>query len=310
MTAAAAREPNFFLVGASRAGTTSLWRYLKAHPQVFMPSGAGAQKEPSHFCEVAPAWALAYRDRARYLGLFGEANGARAIGEASTTYLSAPEVPARIRAAYPDAKVLIVLRNPADRAYSLYRFLCAIGAERARTFEQALALEPLRSADQRFRRENRLWYGVYQYFESGLYSTQVQRYLETFPREQVRILLYDDLRSDSAATIKQIYKFLGVDDGFQPTTPRYNSSDLMPLSVAFQYAVSWGMNRSAPDGGMGPIRRRLLTANLALGKYRTRRCAPATRRRLLEAYREDLARTAALIERPLDRWLERNGDDD
>src|SRR5262245_65389178 len=90
------REPNFFLVGASRAGTTSLWRYCVEHPQIFMPWRHGGEKEPSYFCEVTPRWALPYRDRARYLDLFAEAGDEHlAVGEASTPYLVAPEVPDR-----------------------------------------------------------------------------------------------------------------------------------------------------------------------------------------------------------------------
>src|SRR5206468_2844592 len=109
--------------------TTSLRHYLVEHPDVFMPGKTGAEKEPAYFCELTPRWAYAYRDRARYLSLFAEAGSRKAVGEASTPYLVAPEVPARIRATYPNAKIIIVLRHPADRAFSLYRFLCTIGAE-------------------------------------------------------------------------------------------------------------------------------------------------------------------------------------
>src|SRR5688572_31475148 len=101
------REPNFFLVGASRAGTTSLWKYLVEHPDIYMPRRTIAEKEPSFFCAVTPKWAVRYRERAPYLGLFADAGSRKAIGEASTPYLVAPEVPERIRSTYPDAKIII-----------------------------------------------------------------------------------------------------------------------------------------------------------------------------------------------------------
>lgn len=300
------REPNFFLVGASRAGTTSLWHYLVEHPQVYMPWRSGAEKEPSHFCELTPRWARLYRDRDRYLELFNEATDQHlAIGEASTPYLVAPEAPARIRRAYPDAKIIMVLRNPAERAYSLYRFLCVIGAEWATTFEKALSLEPERMADERFMRENRLWYGLFQYFNSGLYSAQVARYLEAFPREQVEIILYDDLQADSLGTVQRVYRFLGVDGGFIPRVGRYNASQF-PLSVGLQYWLARDMDRSA-RGQMGPLRSRLFRANGRYGAWRRGAFNAETRRRLLDAYRDDIARTAGLVSRTLDPWLHRHG---
>jgi hypothetical protein len=300
------REPNFFLVGASRAGTTSLWHYLVEHPQVYMPWRSGAEKEPSHFCDVTPSWAGRYRERDRYLALFREATDAHvAIGEASTPYLVAPEAPARIRRAYPHAKIIIVLRNPAERAHSLYRFLCLIGAEWAPTFEKALALEPARMSDERFTRSNRVWYGLFQYFNSGLYSSQVARYLDAFPREQVEIILYDDLKADSAGTARRVYRFLGVDPAFTPRAKRYNASRF-PLSVWLQYWLASNMDRSIA-GRMGGVRGRLFEANGRFGAWRNDGFHADTRRRLLDGYRDDIAKTAALIARRLDPWLEGHG---
>jgi hypothetical protein len=300
------REPNFFLVGASRAGTTSLWHYLQEHPQIYMPWRSGAQKEPSHFCDVTPSWAGRYRDREPYLALFAEAGDQHvAIGEASTPYLVAPEAPRRIREAYPDARIVIVLRNPAERAHSLYRFLCLIGAEWSTTFEKALEMEPERMADRRFFEQNRVWYGLFHYFHSGLYSTQVERYLETFPREQVEIILFDDLQADSIGTAQRVYRFLGVEPTFTPRALLYNASQF-PLSVRLQYWLASNMDRGAARPMRG-LRSRLFKANARLGAWRDAACRPETHRRLLDAYRDDIARTAALVSRRLDPWLERHG---
>ena len=297
----AVREPNFFLVGASRAGTTSLWQYLIAHPDIYMPTRTMAEKEPSHFCEVTPKWALAYRERDRYLRLFEEAGRRRAVGEGSTPYLVAPEVPARIRSTYPDAKILIILRNPIHRAFSLYRFLCFIGVESITSFERALRAEATRMHDARFMHNNPVWYALYQYFHSGLYSSQIERYLEVFPRDQVKIILFDDLENEPVRTTQDVYRFLGVDASFVPVTNRHNASRF-PLSVKVQYLLGHDLDRSA-QGHLDPVRARLFWINVGLGRFRSRTLKAHTHRRLLDGYRDDIAKVSALINRPLDAWL-------
>src|SRR5262249_9136446 len=113
--------PNFFIVGAAKAGTTSLHALLRAHPEVFM----SMPKEPHHFCQVEPPHELpwhfeSHTDPARYLKLFRGAHGFKAIGEGSTSSMWHPEVPARIRQRVPHARILIALRDPIQRAYSHY----------------------------------------------------------------------------------------------------------------------------------------------------------------------------------------------
>ena len=295
------REPNFFLVGASRAGTTSFWRYLVQHPQIFMPPGSMAEKEPCHFCEVTPKWATAYRDRASYLRLFSEAGERRAVGEGSTPYLVAPEVPQRIRAAYPDAKILMILRNPVDRAFSLYRYLCLIGAESMSSFEKALDIESARMRDEWFRHNNPLWYALYEYFHSGLYAAQIERYLSVFPEKQVKVILFDELDRDPLGVVQSVYRFLGVDPAFEPSTQKYNRS-AFPLSVKFQYLIGRDLDRSA-KGKYGRIQGPLFKANARLGRFRPRPLKETTRQRLRDAYGDDVARVSALIKRPLDVWM-------
>ena len=140
-------HPNFFLVGAARAGTTSLWQYLRAHPDIYMPAALQG-KEPSFFCDLTPPWARKHRTLDSYLSLFQGAGRRRRIGDASTNYLVSPESPRRIAEQFPDAKILVVLRNPADRAYSLFRLLCYWGLETVTPFEKALAREEQRYIDQ------------------------------------------------------------------------------------------------------------------------------------------------------------------
>jgi len=303
-------EPTFFMVGAARAGTTSMYDYLRAHPQIFMPPNAFgvAGKEPSFFCDLVPPWAVKYRDRETYLSLYQKGRGRLAVGDGSTNYLVAPESARRIRDAYPDAKILMILRNPVARAHSLYRYICAWGFEDAPTFEKGLAREASRLGNARFIAEWQLLYHAFLYYHSGLYAEQVTRYLDLFPREQVHIVLFDDMKTDLLGTIQGIYRFLGVDPSFEPELDARNASNF-PLSVKFQAFVGrrWNANPLYPRG---PVRGRdkthypiAMSINGMLGGYRKERMRSETRRELMQRFAPDVTRTAALIGRNLDHWI-------
>ncbi|HET7695298.1 MAG TPA: sulfotransferase [Vicinamibacterales bacterium] len=301
-------EPNFFMVGAARAGTTSMYDYLRAHPQIYMPPTV-VGKEPSFFCDLVPPWAAECRDLDSYLSLFEKGAGRPVIGDGSTNYLVAPESAGRIRERYPHARILIILRNPVARAHSLYRYICGWGFEDAPTFEKGLAREAERLGNPRFIREWQLLYHAFLYYHSGLYAEQVARYLDAFPRNQVHIVLFDDLKSDLLGTVQGIYRFLGVDPSFEPDLDARNESRF-PLSVKFQAFVSRRWN-AHPLYPRGPVRRRdkthypiALGINALLGGYRKERMHPDTRRRLTERFAPDIAKTAATIGRSLDHWVQ------
>jgi hypothetical protein len=300
-------QPNFFLVGAARAGTTSLWHYLRAHPDIHMPATLQG-KEPSYFCDLTPPWARQYRTWDAYLSLFAGAKRQRAIGDASTNYLCSPESAGRIRRQFPNAKILILLRNPADRAYSLYRFLCLWGLETATSFEQALAREEERYGNGPFIARWQLLYNAFLYYRSGLYSAQVGRYFDEFPREQVHIILQDDLKNARLQTVQDVYRFLGVDPEFEPELDVHNQS-AVPLSIRLQAFIAsrWRGHPLIPDE---PQRRRdrlhypvAFNINLLLGQYREARLSSKTRRALVARFRPDIEKTAALIGRNLDAWV-------
>jgi hypothetical protein len=210
--------PNFFLVGAAKAGTTSIYTYLSHHPEVFFP----AIKEPHFFTQVRPAPAQqflieAVTKRSTYLRLYGGATKHRVIGDASPSYLWHPEVPQRIRAAVPQAKIAIVLRDPVERAYSHYLMDYREGAQ-SKPFYEAL-LEDMH-------RPEKGWGVSYLYYELGLYAEQVQRYLEIFKPEQVKVLMFEDLRHDTKAALYELAAFLGLDPNpltHADTSRKYNS---------------------------------------------------------------------------------------
>ena len=184
--------PNFLIIGAMKAGTTSLYHYLGAHPQIYMP----AFKAPEFFAGESH-WR---RGIGWYRKQFAAAEpDAVAIGEASNVYTKYPRyqgVPQRIAAYVPDMRLIYVVRNPIDRIRSHYQTRVAEGTERA-AFEVAVFENPI-------------------YLDYSRYSLQIEQYMSWFSREQLLVLTSDDLRAARSATVRKAYEFLGVDAGFVP----------------------------------------------------------------------------------------------
>jgi hypothetical protein len=288
------RYPNFLILGANKAGTTSLHDYLGQHPDIFM----SPVKEPSYFTKagtedvdpehLGPIHRRTQQQVTRtlddYLSLFEGVQEESAVGEASTAYLASEVAPERIRTAIPAAKLVAVLRNPVERAFSAFAMHVQWGVE-TRSFADAVAAE-IEGGSQ-----NRL--GTH-YVATGLYGQQLRRYLERFKHDQLRIYLYEDLVAEPADLMRDLYGFLGVDDAFQPDmTVRRNVTrpptrlDRLPAPV-----------RRARSMIPASIRHRLqgrLRVDLDYDD--------ATRRQLIERYRADILDTAGQIDHDLSSWL-------
>lgn len=199
------KQPNLFIVGAARAGTTSLWYLLKQHPEVFMPADI-LWKEPSFFSNLT-----GMKDEMDYLSLFSMASGdEKYIGEASSVYLTDPDSAKRVHEFAPNAKIIIMLRNPVQRAYSLYNWMVQEGYEYSRTFEEALARESKR---QKKRIPNILepeYYYDYMYYSSGVYVPQIERYTEIFNPQNIFIGLFEDFIAAPERFMKEITDFLKI----------------------------------------------------------------------------------------------------
>jgi hypothetical protein len=211
--------PNFFIVGAARCGTTSLWEYLRQHPDIYMPPVI-EQKEPAFFCDL---YGVEHWDF--YLTLFEAGNGRKRIGEASTPYLSSPESPGQIRSVLPHAKIIITLRNPVVRAYSLYKWMHANGYEKLATFAEALEAETAwRKDNGEFKKNNGQYYYNFLYYHSGLYYPQVKRYIATFPADQIHLIIFEEFVKEPLQHVQQIFRFLDVDPSFVPRLEVNNPS--------------------------------------------------------------------------------------
>lgn len=182
--------PNFIGIGAQRTGTSWMYACLYEHPGICMP-----RKEINFFSRDRN-WSRGFD---WYDEIFAECPPDAVSGEFSTSYLIAPDAPARIRDRYPDAQLIASLRNPVDRAYSSYlNDIVAGEVPRTKSFREALESRP-------------------EYLEAGRYARHLQRYLDLFPREQLLVSIFDDARRDPLAAIQEIYRFLEVDPGFRPT---------------------------------------------------------------------------------------------
>jgi hypothetical protein len=214
------RYPNFLIIGAAKSGTTSLNHYLGQHPDIFMSpdkepgffAWEGKNKEDVHGPGTQQAFESAVTEVDAYRSLFNDASHQRIVGEASTEYLYSPTAPARIRHHIPEAKLIAILRNPIDRAFSAYLHARRERHEPLSDLEEALAAEQSRIRDG--------WDLTVHYSEMGMYAQQLENYLVHFPSDQLRLYLYDDLARDPVAVVQDALLFLNVDPAFEPDISR------------------------------------------------------------------------------------------
>lgn len=295
--------PNFIIIGAARCGTSSLYEYMQQHPQIYF----SPNKEPMYFAFAGtnvnfqgPGDDLEINRKAvtgleSYKKLFQGAGTASAVGEASANYLYDRAAPANIYQHVPHARLIVVLRNPVERAYSSYLYTIRDGREPLTTFEAALEAEPERIA--------RHWEHIWHYASMGLYAEQLQRYLTLFPREQIKIIFQDDLKHHTADVLRDVFAFLGVDTAFTPDfSVEYNQggkpkSELLNRILTKPSLLKTWVRPLLPRK-MVDAYIRLKHQNLAKPEL-----LPETRRRLIAFYRDDVMKLQALLGKDLQHWL-------
>lgn len=196
-------KPNFFIVGAPKCGTTAMNEYLKSHPDIFM-----AEKKEMHFFgeDLEKRFRITEKD---YLDEFRNATGKKIIGEASVWYLFSKTAAEEIKRYSPGAKILIMLRNPVELLYSLHSQHLYDGNENIEDFatairfdkDRAIGLKDPGSVD---------FLKLPPYIDSVLFANQVKRYFDVFGKENVYVVLYDDLASDTTAVVTNVIEFLGL----------------------------------------------------------------------------------------------------
>jgi hypothetical protein len=291
--------PDFFIVGAPKCGTTAMYEYLRQHPAVFMPF----HKEPLYFgSDLHHRYGRLTEDE--YLALFRPARENQRAGEASAWYLYSQTAAAEIRAASPQARIIVMLRNPVDVMYAQHSqllfnqqediadFGAALDAEEDRVAGRSLPPGPVRPENLFYRRMAR-------------FSEQLPRYLEAFGPERVHVIIHDDLLADTPGVYRRTLEFLGVDPSFPATFERSNENKRVRSRWLQRLAYDPPLiRRLAPmlrrHPAMHALRNRLVTANST--REARRPMDPALRARLTREFMPEVARLSALVDRDLSGW--------
>ena len=294
-------RPDFFIVGAPKCGTTSLHQYLRQHPAIFMPEVKevkyfGADRQPRH----TPKLTLP-----EYLSLFAAAPTGARVGEASVGYLRSSSAAREIAEFSPGAQAIVMLRDPVEVMHALHSELVFLGVEDLADFREAVAAEPDRKAGRRVPPNINNPRGLF-YREAVSFSEQIERYFDALGRDRVLIIVFDDFKADTAASVRETYRFLRVDDAFQPSLEIANPSKVArsrALQRVLSSPPSW-MRRAIRSVAPRPTRKRLYRAAMRFNARSQARQAmdPELRERLAGELAPEVERLSTLVGRDLTQW--------
>jgi hypothetical protein len=273
--------PNFLIIGAAKAGTTTLHTYLRPHPEIFMP----ARKELRFFAydgTVENDYVFPVKTLAEYESYFAGVTGETAIGEATPRYLRTPSAAGRIHALLPDARLIVSLRNPVERSFSSY----VMGVRNrtvhgARNYTEALHATPS--------------------LQRG-YADDLETYFARFDRAQFHIVRFEDLVRDPVSVAQALYGFLGVATDFVPEVERVSNPGGLPRNKLLHRVLS---SKPVMDFGKRIFPERMLGAAKSLRNQNLekQRMTAAEREAALAVFRDDILRTQAIIGQDLSDWL-------
>ncbi|MEZ5571304.1 MAG: sulfotransferase [Halioglobus sp.] len=298
-------RPNLFIVGAQKSGTSALAGWLSQHPQVlmsfpkepgFLAFGSNGYTYPDGWGRPAPAKQYVVTDERAYLDLFSRASSQQhVIGEASTWYFALPGMAHKIHDFNPDAKIIVMLRNPVERAYSAWCHAKGDELEPCENFASALALETQRGEVEFLLR--------YRYM--GLYSEALADYQAVFPAAKLLVLFHDDVRADVLPVWQQVCSFLNIDPAQVPNfAHRYNPSGQPRIRLLHKLLRSHRIRRFVrilvPRAVAIETKQRLDSINLQ--KYPP---IDSESRAELQAYfHTDIQKVSQLTNRDLSSWLQ------
>jgi len=312
--------PDFFVVGAAKSGTTSLYHFLDRHPDVYM----SPIKEPNHFCTdiridefseefkrhereknldlsrylagdmKEKHWGYFVRERSDYLKLFRNITTEKAAGEVSNSYLFSHRAAANIRQEIPAAKIIMMLRNPSERAWSHYL---------ANLRDGKTYLPFMDEIKKDAGKNPKGWGRSYLYLEMGLYYAQVKRYMDLFPAGQLKIFLYDDFKKDPGDVMNQLFEFIGVPsmsgDLFREKFNRARS----PVSSRLLYFLSkTGIKRKLFRAIPAPFRKSVKDSFFKSSQPQLP--GDDIKQYLAGYYRNDIVLLESLLGRSLQSWVE------
>ncbi|MGA1133279.1 MAG: sulfotransferase family protein [Prochlorotrichaceae cyanobacterium] len=223
------KKPNFFIVGAPKCGTTALFTYLGEHPEIYTPylpdsleALQGGKKELNFFGSDLD---FGRPSLAEYLRYYEAADQEAHLGESSVFYLASHTAASEIYQFCPEARILMMLRNPVDMMYSWHSQLLFWGDENIETFGEALAAEPQRRKGENLPARRDHPSPCYLYRDIARYTEQIQRYFKVFKQEQIQIIIFDDFKANPQAVYHSVLEFLGCQDQtFEPNFAVVNAN--------------------------------------------------------------------------------------
>ena len=296
--------PDFLIIGAAKAGTTALYEVLCQHPQI----GMSPIKEPNFFALEGETLSYAtgttskgyleecITDLGCYQNQFRAYQPGMVLGEASPLYLYSPKAPEKIHHYLPKAKIIVILRDPVERAFSNFLHHIREGIEPVSSFEEALELEEKR-------REANWWWG-FSYVKAGFYYTQLKRYSKRFPAQQIRVYLYEDFLQDPTRLVCNILKFLEVDSTFTPNlSERYNVSGIPRNQALWQFLTQTHPLKEPFKQLVPPELRKRINQRAKNRLLQKPSLSSATRTRLVEVFRPEVFKLQDMLQRDLSHWL-------
>lgn len=312
--------PSFFIVGAAKAGTTSLYQFLSQHPQVYM----SPIKEPNYFATDIDTTTLREEVKERmkllavdkflagdmkntmhrafinnaddYRALFRFVQPGQIAGEASASYLWSKEAAKNIHSFLPTAKIIIVLRHPALRMYSHY-LMDRRMAVTDLSFEDAL------QADRQ--NPHRSWGSASLYYELGEYFQQVKRYYDTFPSSQLLVLFSEEMKANPVVTAQRVYQFIGADPAFVPDTSTGHNEAVVPRNNLVSKIISINYLRVTIRRA---LKRTFLKKHIKKALFDKAGGEPMpaeTYNSITESYRENIQQLSSLLQKDLHPWLQK-----
>ncbi len=299
-----AKLPDFLIIGAARAGTTALHGYMRQHPQVFMPS----IKEPNFFsyegetldCKGPGADYInnSFTDLTAYNALFNIAPESAICGEASPLYLYSPDAPKRIKHHIPAAKLIVILRNPIEQAFSHFLYATKQAIEPEPDFTKALSLENERLAAG--------WQPLFGYSRFPRYAEQLKRYFKLFPKEKLFVRKYEEFQNSPGRVLTDIFDFIGADPEFLPDMSNRPNAGGVPKNRALQdflmksNPLTRAVGLVVPQKFRWAIRDKIASANTTQETV----MPPEARQILKERLSGEILALEQLIERDLSDWLD------
>ena len=294
-------KPNFIIIGAMKAATTSLYTYLKQHPEVFMPS----IKEPMFFNNLDQEDKLILKGRKgkkistfkEYFSLFKNIKNEKAIGEASPEYIYNSKCARLIKDHLPNVKIIAIIRQPIDRAYSNYLHAKRADREPISNFEFAFNSEEKRI------KEN--WSPLYHYKSKGLYYTQLKRYYDLFPKEQIKVILFEDIKKNPEKITKEVFEYLDVDPKFIPDTSKIANISGIPKGLFGWIIMKLRKNNLIPNIEFSKYLPKLIIRHIVKMIYSTpnKVNTDLSKKLTQKHYKQDIIKTEKLICRDLKHWL-------